>query len=305
MKAVVYKSTGSWYTVKTEQGQFIETRIKGKFRLDGMRTTNPVAVGDIVHIEMEEGMNTAMIVEIEDRKNYIIRQSPRNVHLRHIISANVDQALLICSCKSPRTPSGFIDRFTITAEMYHIPVQLIFNKKDIYKAKQMKAFEQLKESYEAIGYPCMLVSAMDPEDIETIRELLDGKVTLFSGQSGVGKSSLINGLQADLQIKTKEVSRYNEKGLHTTTFATMYDLESGGQIIDTPGIKELALVDLDAAEVSHYYPEMRELISECRFNNCLHINEPDCAVKLAVESGKITDFRYQHYEKILWEMGVS
>lgn len=300
MKAVVYKSTGSWYLVRAEDGKFWNARIKGVMKIDDITSTNPVAVGDKVEMDLEsEGENTAIITEIHDRKNYINRQSPRAKHQQHIVAANVDQSLVIATLKEPRTSQGFIDRFLVACEMYHVPAIIILNKADIYGKKELQKFEEWKEMYEHIGYKLILVSARERTGINELEKVMKDKISLLSGHSGVGKSSLLNEILPVLNLKTQDVSGWSGKGLHTTTFAEMFDLPSGGKVIDTPGMREFGLVNLDRQELSHYFPEMRELINDCQFNNCLHINEPGCAIKKAVEDGKIYPERYQSYCNIL------
>lgn len=301
MKGLVYKSTGSWYVVKDESGRLYNARVKGKFKIDDdITSTNPVTVGDEIEIEMEDsGDGSVIITQIHNRKNYINRQSPANKYQHHIIAANVDQALLICTLKEPRTSQGFIDRFLVAAEAYHIPAILLFNKSDIYRKKETEKFEAWKEMYEAIGYKVLLASIEKKEGLEDIQEIIQHKTTLISGHSGVGKSSFINFLIPSFALKTQEVSGWSGKGMHTTTFAEMFDIPGGGRIIDTPGIREFGIVDISRQELSHYFPEMREMISDCQFNNCLHMNEPGCAVKAAVEEGRIHVDRYVSYCTIL------
>jgi ribosome biogenesis GTPase len=302
MKATVYKSTGSWYTVKDETGQWHKARIKGIFKIDGITSTNPIAVGDKVEMGVEDKTeNTAIITDILPRTNYINRQSPRAKYHHHIIAANLDQSFLIATLKEPKTSQGFIDRFLVASEMYHVPPAILFNKADLYKKKEQEKFEQWKEMYEAIGYHVFLTSTKDKLGIEDLQEAIKGKITLFSGHSGVGKSSLLNEILPDLQLKTQDVSGWSGKGMHTTTFAEMFDLEEGqkGAIIDTPGMREFGLVDLPRQELSHYFPEMRDRLNGCQFNNCLHINEPECAVKEAVIKGEINEDRYISYVTIL------
>ena len=300
MKALVYKSTGSWYVVKTRDGSMYNARIKGKFKLDGITSTNPITVGDEIDIAIEEGEDqSAIITHIYDRRNYINRQSPSHKYQHHIIAANIDQTLLVCTLREPRTSQGFMDRFLVAAEAYHIPAVLVFNKSDLHREKEMVQFEERKQMYEAIGYRVILMSVEKNEGIKDVQEVLEHKTTLVSGHSGVGKSSFINTLIPSFALKTQEVSGWSGKGLHTTTFAEMYDLPFGGRIIDTPGIREFGLVDISKQELSHYFPEMRNVISGCQFNNCLHVNEPGCAVKAAVESGEINVERYVSYYNIL------
>ena len=300
MKAKVYKSTGSWYTLKDETGKFWNGRIKGVLKLDDITSTNPIAVGDWVEAEPEsENDNTAVISEILQRHNYINRQSPRHKHQHHIVAANLDQSMLIATLKEPRTSQGFIDRFLVASEMYHVPVLIVFNKSDLYKGKELEKYEAWKEMYEAIGYKVLLVSAEKKEGIEELTTLLKDKVTLVSGHSGVGKSSLLNEIFPGINLKTGDISGWSGKGQHTTTFAEMFDLPGGGQIIDTPGMREFGLVDIEKQELSHYFPEMRDRLNNCQFNNCLHINEPGCAIKEAVINGEIHEDRYVSYVSIL------
>ncbi|MDI3318875.1 ribosome small subunit-dependent GTPase A [Pinibacter soli] len=299
MKAVVYKSTGSWYSVKTEDGTPYNARIKGAFKIEGLKSTNPVAVGDLVDIEDGDLENNVMITNIYDRHNYITRTSPHNKNQHHIIASNLDQCVLVATLREPKTSMGFVDRFLITAEAYHIPAIIVFNKADVYRKKEMEHFEHLKNMYESVGYTVILTSTVSGHGVDEVKELLKEKVTLISGHSGVGKSSFINIIFPEKNLKTKEVSGWSGKGMHTTTFAEMFDLPFGGKIIDTPGIRELGLVDIPKQELSHYYPEMRDTLQDCQFNNCLHVEEPGCAIKAAVESGKIYADRYVSYLNIL------
>jgi ribosome biogenesis GTPase len=300
MKATVYKSTGSWYTVKDESGNWHNARIKGIFKIDGITSTNPVAVGDTVEIETEDKIeNTAIITEIKPRRNYINRQSPRQKHQHHIIAANLEQSFLVATLKEPRTSQGFIDRFLVASEMYHVQPSIVFNKADLYKKKEQDKFDLWREMYGSIGYEVFRVSVKENTGIDALTAKIHGKTTLFSGHSGVGKSSLLNAILPDLQIRTHDVSEWSGKGMHTTTFAEMYDLPGGGKIIDTPGMREFGLVDISKQELSHYFPEMRARLNDCQFNNCLHINEPGCAVKEAVIQGEITEDRYVSYATIL------
>ena len=300
MKATVYKSTGSWYVVKSEEGKTFKARIKGKFKIDNITSTNPIAVGDKVEIEMEnEGESSVVINKIVERRNYITRQSPHNRNQHHIVASNLDQSLLFATLKDPKTSQGFIDRFLITSEAYHITSIIVFNKFDLYKKKELEKFEELKNIYEAIGYKVMPMSIENNTGVEEVKDLLKDKVTLLTGHSGVGKSSFINIVFPQLALKTQDVSGWSGKGLHTTTFAEMFDLPVGGQIIDTPGLREFALMDIPKDELSHYFPEMRAVMNECQFNNCMHINEPDCAVKTAVNDGGIATDRYVSYLTIL------
>lgn len=300
MKAIIYKSTGSWYVAKTEQGDIVQARIKGKFKIDGITSTNPIAVGDEVEIEMENELEqTVMITGISERRNYINRQSPHNKHQHHIIASNLDQSLLFATLKEPRTSQGFIDRFLIASEAYHIPSMIVFNKADVYRKKEMELFEEWNAMYNAIGYKVFLISMETGEGVDDVKAVLQGKTTLLSGHSGVGKSTFINSVLPDLDLRTEEVSGWSGKGMHTTTFAEMFDLPQGGRIIDTPGVKEFGLFDLERQELSHYFPEMRKIIGECQFNNCLHLEEPGCAVKAAVAKEEIHPLRYISYCGIL------
>ena len=300
MKGIVYKSTGSWYVVKGSNGVFYKARLKGKFKMDGFTSTNPVAVGDVVEFEMEDEVeNSVMIFRIEDRRNYVNRISPANKRQHHIIASNLDQSLLIATIRDPKTSLGFIDRFLLTCEAFHIPAIVVFNKSDLYTEKDMLLSEERQEMYEKIGYRVLVTSLADGSGLDTLNQLLHNKVTLLSGHSGVGKSSFINHILAEANIKTQEVSSWSGKGLHTTTFAEMYDLPHGGVVIDTPGMREFAIADISKQELSHYFPEMRLLVSSCQFNNCLHTNEPGCAVKDAVLNGVIHEDRYISYYNIL------
>jgi ribosome biogenesis GTPase / thiamine phosphate phosphatase len=298
MRARVYKSTGSWYTVKTEDGNFSMARIKGIFKIDGITSTNPIAVGDWVNIEVEVGGEEGgmMITGIDERNNYINRQSPANKYQHHIIASNLDQSLLLATLKDPKTSQGFIDRFLVAGEAYHIPSVIIFNKSDIYRKKEMDLFEERKEMYESVGYQVILMSLADKTGLDGVEEILRNKTSLLSGHSGVGKSSFINFIVPGMGLKTQDVSGWSGKGIHTTTFAEMYDLPLlHAHIIDTPGIREFGLVDIPKQELSHYFPEMRSRLMDCQFNNCLHVNEPGCAIKKALNEGKLSFNRYVSY----------
>jgi ribosome biogenesis GTPase len=300
LKGVVYKSTGSWYTVKDETGRFWSARMKGVFKIDEITSTNPVSVGDKVEIEREsETENTALITRIYDRTNYINRQSPRAKYQQHIVAANIDLSLLLATLKEPRTSQGFIDRFLVASEMYHVPCIIVFNKADLHKRKEDEKFRQLKAMYEQIGYKVFLISVNSNMGIDELKKKLKNKITLIGGHSGVGKSSLLNLIFPELQLKTQDISGWSGKGLHTTTFAEMFDLPFGGSIIDTPGMREFGLIDVTKQELSHYFPEMRERLVNCQFNNCQHINEPGCAIKEAVVNGEINEDRYVSYVNIL------
>lgn len=296
MKATIYKSTGSWYIIKDEAGKFWNARMKGVMKMDDITSTNPVAVGDRVEAEMEnEADATAVINEIIIRNNYINRQSPRHKYQHHIVAANLDQSMLVATLKEPKTSQGFIDRFLVASEMYHVTPFIVFNKSDLYRQKEMDKYDQWKAMYEAVGYKVFLISAEKKEGVEDVLKLLKDKTTLISGHSGVGKSSFLNVVFPDINLKTQDVSGWSGKGQHTTTFAEMYDLPFGGRIIDTPGMREFGLVDITKQEVSHYFPEMRDRLNNCQFNNCLHFNEPGCAIKEAVNNGEIHEDRYVSY----------
>ena len=301
LKGLVYKSTGSWYIVKDKQGEIWKARIKGKLKIDeDISSTNPIAVGDTVIFDVEEKAEmTAIIKEVPDRHNYIVRVSPHNKNQKHIVASNLDLALLITTIASPRTSQGFIDRFLITAEAYHIPAVVVINKIDLLREKDKAQLQHWREMYQAAGYEVYPVTTLQPETIDTLRARLKDKITLFSGHSGVGKSTIINQLIPELAQKTNIVSGWSGKGQHTTTFAEMFDLPDGGQIIDTPGVKEFGLIDLERELLSHYFPEMRAVLNKCRFNNCLHLNEPGCAVKEGVGNGTISEDRYISYLGIL------
>ena len=300
MNALVYKSTGSWYVVKNEEGKFFNARIKGKFKIDDITSTNPIAVGDKVDVEKEDTEEGDVVITgIHERKNYITRQSPHNKHQHHIIASNLDQSLLFATLRDPKTSQGFIDRFVVASEAYHVPAIIVFNKLDLYKKKELEKLDELKFMYERNGYKVLSMSLEQQEGIDEVKNLLNNKITLLSGHSGVGKSSFINIVFPGLLLKTQDVSDWSGKGLHTTTFAEMFDLPGGGKIIDTPGLREFALMDIEKNELSHYFPEMKSLITECRFNNCMHIDEPGCAVKQAIEEGKISADRYISYLNIL------
>ncbi len=298
MNGLVIKNTGSWYQVKTVDGRSVECKIKGNFRLKGIRSTNPVTVGDRVSIE-ENAEGTAFITQIDDRKNYIIRKASNLSKQSHIIAANLDQAFLIVTVNYPLTSTTFIDRFLATAEAYRIPVRLLFNKTDRYSEEDTEYMHSLIHLYETIGYPCTRLSALKDDNLKELESLLKDKITLFSGHSGVGKSTLINRILPEVQLKTGDISEYHNKGMHTTTFSEMHELPSGGYIIDTPGIKGFGTIDMEEAEVSHYFPEIFKFSEKCRFNNCTHQREPGCAVLQAVEDHYISQSRYNSYLNIL------
>ncbi len=301
MQGLVYKSTGSWYQVRDENGIFWSARIKGKLKIDAdISSTNPIAVGDTVVYDVEdETVKTAIIKEVADRNNYIVRVSPHNKNQKHIIAANINLALLVTSIADPRTSTGFIDRFLITAEAYHVPAIIVVNKMDLLKPKHKNVLDHWQAIYGAAGYEVFPVSATEPATLETLRLRIEERITLFSGHSGVGKSTLINQFIPGIAIRTQEVSGWSGKGQHTTTFAEMFDLPGGGKIIDTPGVKEFGLIDFEREELSQYFPEIRAVMENCKFNNCLHINEPGCAVKQAVADQTIAEERYVSYVAIL------
>ena len=295
MQATVYRSTGSWYILKNSEGEFVNARLKGKLKIEGITSTNPIAVGDVVEIDEEAVEGSLVISKIHERRNYINRVSPHNKNLHHIVAANLDQSLLFATLKDPKTSFGFIDRFLITSEAYRVPAIIVFNKADLYKEKEQEKFELAKKNYEAIGYKIMLMSIEKNIGTAEVKELLKNKITLLSGHSGVGKSTFINYVFPDLALKTLAVSNWSGKGMHTTTFAEMFDLPFGGSIIDTPGIREMGLVDVPKNELAQYYPEMRAVMNDCKFNNCQHFNEPGCAVKAAINDGVISEERYLSY----------
>lgn len=301
MTGTVYKSTGSWYTVKSEQGDFIECRMKGKFRLKGIKSTNPIAVGDIVDYELEETSDTVTgtINNIHERKNYIVRKSVNLSHQMHIIASNIDTVFLLVTINNPPTTPNFIDRFLVTAEAYGIETVLVFNKIDTFDEATLDEQLYLQHIYENIGYKCLRVSAKDGTGIVKLKAMMNGKVSMFSGHSGVGKSTLVNALEPSLQLKTKTISEASKQGQHTTTFAEMYDLSFDARIIDTPGIKGFGIVDMEKEEISGYFPEFFKLKDQCKFNNCLHKDEPHCAIKAALEKDEIAWSRYNSYLKIL------
>ncbi len=295
MQALVYKSTGNWYQVKDEQGKMFVARIAGKLKTEDITSSNPIAVGDFVELKEESDDECKIISSVKPRKNYINRVSPHNKNQHIIIAANLDQAILFATLKDPKTSLGFIDRFLVSSEAYHVPVILVFNKCDLYKDKERAQFEKINAIYGAAGYSVMAISVKEKIGITEIQEILKGKTTLFSGHSGVGTSPFLNEILPTQNQKTKEVSNWSGKGMHTTTFAEMFDLPGGGKIIDTPGIRELGLVDISREELSHYFPEMLKTLNDCRFNNCQHLDEPGCAVKAAVENHSISMERYMSY----------
>ena len=300
MIGIVYKSTGSWYLVKSENTLY-KCRIKGRFRIKGIKSTNPIAVGDKVDFTLETKNNeeTGVITNIYERDNYIVRKSVNLSKQTHIIASNIDQVFLLITIDNPPTFTTFIDRFLVTAEAYSINVVLIFNKIDSYEIEQRAEVLYLKDIYEAIGYQCIEVSATENINVETVKNLMKDKVSMFSGHSGVGKTTLLNTIEPSLNLKTKEISEQHKQGQHTTTFAEMFDLNFGAKIIDTPGIKGFGVVDMDKDELGDYFPEFFALKQDCKFNNCIHINEPHCAVKEALENEEIAWSRYKSYLQIL------
>ncbi|MGS2763585.1 ribosome small subunit-dependent GTPase A [Sinomicrobium sp. M5D2P9] len=301
MTGIVYKSTGSWYTVKTDDGQVFDCRIKGKFRIKGIKSTNPVAVGDVVDFDRESDSNadTGVITHIHDRKNYIVRKSVNLSKQKHIIAANIDQVFLLVTLKNPLTLTTFIDRFLVTAKAYDIEAILLFHKADQYDEEELLEVKYLAAMYRQVGYECIGVSAVTGKNVDKVKERMQGKVSMFSGHSGVGKSTLVNAIEPELNLKTAEISGQHKQGQHTTTFAEMFDLDFGARIIDTPGIKGFGIIDMEKEEIGDYFPEFFARKGKCRFNNCLHVDEPHCAVKQALEDGEIPWSRYKSYLQIL------
>ena len=298
MNGIITKSTGLWYDVRTGNGEIIPCRLRGKFRIDGNKNTNPAVVGDHVVFDLEKD-NTGYITQIEKRKNYIDRRSTKLSKINHLIAANIDQAFLVVTLKEPRTSLGFIDRFLVACEGFRIPVCIVFNKMDIYTSKEIHKIDELSLLYKSVEYEVVKTSVYKNEGLTFIQQMMKDKVSLFSGHSGVGKSAIINTIDPELNLKVGEISQFHSKGKHTTTFAQMFPLSLGGFIIDTPGIKEFGLIQYSKEEIRDYFPEIRQFNNRCRFNNCCHINEPDCAVKKAVEEGKIPSSRYLNYLAIL------
>lgn len=300
-QGIVIKSTGSWYSVRKENGETVECRIRGKLRMKGIRTTNPVAVGD--HVDFEEDKDGSVITHIRERRNYIIRKSTNLSKESHIIASNIDQAIIIATISHPVTSTVFIDRFLATAEAYNIPAVLIFNKVDLYTPPEMEQLEEVTEIYRKIGYPVYTVSAETGSNCERLAELLKNKTSVLSGMSGVGKSSLINRIEPELDLKTANISEAHNTGKHTTTFAEMFPLSGGGFIIDTPGLRSFGLIDVQKEEISHFFPEIFKASEHCRFYNCTHLHEPGCAVIEAVENEEISGSRYWSYLSMMEESG--
>lgn len=301
MQGIVYKSTGSWYVVKSETGDFYNCRIKGKFRIKGIKSTNPVAVGDVVRFEVEDAVDevSGVIYEIQDRRNYIVRKSVNLSKQTHIIAANLDQVFLMVTLNNPKTYTIFIDRFLATAEAYDVPAILLFNKIDTYKDEELDEVKYLAALYRNIGYTCIGISAATGKNVDKVKELMVGKTSMFAGHSGVGKSTLVNSIEPKLNIKTNEISEQYLQGQHTTTFAEMFDLDFGAKIIDTPGIKGFGIFDMEKDEIGDYFRELFELKVNCKFNNCLHLDEPKCAVKEALENNQLAASRYRSYVQMV------
>lgn len=297
MQGLVVKNTGSWYSVRTEEGALLECKIKGNFRLKSIRNTNPVVIGDRVRIEVNNGA-TALITAIEARRNYMIRKASNLSKQAHILAANIDQAMLVVTVNYPKTTTVFIDRFLATAEAYRIPVHLVFNKIDRYDKEDIDYLEALMQLYLTVGYPCSSICALTGEGMDALRTLLVNKVTLLSGHSGVGKSTIINRILPEANLRTNAISEYHKKGMHTTTFSEMIPLREGGYIIDTPGIKGFGTLEMEGVEIAHYFPEIFRYSADCRFHNCTHRHEPGCAVLKALEAHGISESRYKSYLNI-------
>ena len=299
-KGLVLRSTGSWYDIRMENGSVYQARLRGKLRLKGLKVTNPVAVGDYVQLEIEdEKAKTAIISGIDKRQNYIVRQSVHRHHYGHILAANIDYLVLIATLSYPNTSTGFIDRFLVSAEAFRIPAVLVFNKADLLTEEEKEKQKKISQMYESIGYPCLLVSALKDESLEEFENLLKNKKSLIAGHSGVGKSTLINRIAPEVNQKTKEVSKHYRKGVHTTTFAEMFEIKENTFLIDTPGIKELELMDIKKEEIGHYFPEIRARLGECKYHNCSHLHEPQCVIKEALKTGDIFPSRYRNYLSML------
>ena len=298
-EGLVLRSTGSWYIVETSEKEIFHCRIKGKFRMQGIRTTNPIAVGDKVRFTTNEEKERGVIFEISPRHNYIIRKATRLSKKSHIIASNLDQAVLIVSLAHPRTSTGFMDRFLLTAEAYHIPTIIVFNKIDLYDQELLEDHEEIEEVYRSIGYQTLATSATEEINTEQLKAMMKDKVSLISGHSGVGKSALVNAMEPSLDLREGKLSEAHNKGMHTTTFAEMHPLSFGGYVIDTPGIKEFGLIDMEKIEIAGRFPEFRKYIGKCKFNDCMHLKEPECAIIDAVEKDEIHPMRYYNYLSIL------
>ncbi|MEI6865929.1 ribosome small subunit-dependent GTPase A [Flavicella sp.] len=299
MNGVVVKSTGSWYHVRTKSGKLHKCRIRGKFRMEGIKSTNPVSVGDVVDFDLEPNKETGVIIKIHERSNYIVRKSVNLSKRTHIIASNIDMAFLLVTIDNPPTTTSFIDRFLVSAQAYHIPVTILFNKVDSYGEESKELKDELEEIYTSIGYECIEISAIKGVKIDKVKQLMKGKVTLFSGHSGVGKSTLVNAIEPSLNLKTLELSEQHNQGQHTTTFAEMHSLSFGGYIIDTPGIKGFGIVDFEEDDISGYFPEFFKLKGECKYHNCKHLDEPKCAIKEGLEDDRIAASRYFSYVQIM------
>lgn len=299
MRGRVIQSTGSWYQVETQEGIIYSAKLRGRFKIQGIKSTNPIAVGDWVIFEWDENRETASITGIEDRNNYIVRRSVNLSKQSHIIASNIDQALVVVTLSHPRTSTGFIDRFLVSCEAYHINAVLVFNKIDIYNKNEKVQLKKLIELYENIGYQCIEVSALEKTNLDVLKQIMTSKVSLLAGHSGVGKSALINAIDTSKDIRIGEISDMHQKGKHTTTFAQMHKLSFDAHIIDSPGIKEFGLFDFDKADLSHYFPDMREYMHKCKFSNCTHVHEPGCAVKQAIANDEIAESRYTNYLNML------
>ncbi len=303
MRTRIIRSTGSWYWAQSADKKIYKCRLRGIFKNDDLKLTNPIAVGDWVNIEQEDEQNNNYIIDkIEERENYLIRKSTRKKNFNHIIASNLDQAILFASLRSPRTSLGFIDRFLVSAEAYRIPTKIIFNKSDIYKPKDFIKYQEIKAYYDKIGYETLICSVSKNEGIDKIKALLADKTSLISGHSGVGKSSVVNALNPDLDLRTGDISTFSDKGTHVTTYAEMHEVFENAFIIDSPGIKEMGVADIQKNELKHQYPEMRVYLNQCKFDNCLHIEEPNCKIHDAVNNGEIAEWRYISYLSILSDL---